>query len=439
MHPYKAAEQFLRTHHIRDCTITVALSGGADSVCLLYCLLHVQKEMGLHIGAIHVQHGLRGEESRRDERFCRMLCEKWGVPLTVVRGDVQGWRRTHGGSVETAARECRYAAFAAHGGYIATAHTASDQFETMLFRLVRGSGLRGLCGIPPVREQYLRPLLTVSREEVEAFLREKALPFVTDSTNSEETYTRSYLRQRVVPLLYRVNPAAVQTAAQTAEILREEEDLLAQAAASAYADALQADGSLTGLAALHPALQRRCIRQFLTCHGLPAGLTQTEAVRALLRTGGRLALREQWVCVSHGTVFLQNMQNDAPQTVLHLGKNRIFSDVFVEASLILRSETEKFASVYNLFTDSVLDYDIIKEYATLHSRVPGLRMQPAGRTHHVSVKKWMNACVPPAKREKIHFLSDAQGLLWVEGLGVAAHAAVTPRTERMLLLRVSTA
>ncbi len=430
MRPLDAVRTFLRQHDIRETAVTAALSGGADSVCLLHCLREC-RDFGLQLSAIHVQHGLRGEESLRDERFCRELCEAWGIPLTVVTVEVP----QHTGSLEEAARECRYAAFAAHtNGYVATAHTASDNFETMLFRLVRGTGLRGLAGIPPVRERYLRPLLQVSRAEVETYLREHSIGYVTDSTNLTDDYARNYLRHQAVPLLQRQNPALEQTAAETADILRTEEDFLADAAEHAYAQALQPDGSLRGLRMLHPALQRRCIRKFLEGNDLPASFPQIAAVQALLENGGRTELQRggTWVCVSRGMLFLEHPQT--AETILQIGKNCLYPGISVEAALVLREDEEKFASVHKKFTDFTLDYDIIKGCARLHSRQPGLRMIPAGRSHHVSVKKWLNEAVPPQKRQRIHYLSDDSGLLWAEGLGPAAHAAVTEQTQRMLVL-----
>lgn len=435
--PVQAVRAFLLSEQMYDVSVTAALSGGADSVCLLYCLLQLREEFRLTVTALHVQHQLRGTESDRDEDFCKQLCAQWQVPLTVVPVDVQAFRQAHGCSVEEAARECRYAAFAAHtDGFVATAHTASDNFETMLFRLVRGSGLKGLCGIPPRRDRYLRPLLHVTREDVERCLAENDTPFVTDSSNLSEDHTRNFLRNSVVPLLRQVNPSLDSTAAETAAILRDEQAFLNEAASAAYAAAKQPDGSLKGLAALHPALQRRCIQMFLNEHALKPG--SINAVQALLQNGGRIELvrGSTWACVSRDVLFLQKRAGDDPSVLLKIGKNTIFPGYFVETELILRSDAEKFASVHKKFTDSVLDYDIIKEYAVLHARQPGMKLLPSGKKHHVSVKKWLNECVPPPERQFVHYLSDADGLLWAEGLGVAAHAAVTEQTRRMLVLRV---
>ena len=160
--------------------VLVALSGGADSTALLLSL----RELGYPVRAFHLNHCLRGAESDRDEAFCRRLCEKLGVELTVERVDIAA--AAGDSAVEETARRIRYARLehAAHGAKIAVAHNADDNLETMLFHLVRGTGAKGLTGIPPVRGRIIRPLIAVERSEIEAFLRERGQDFVTDSTNA---------------------------------------------------------------------------------------------------------------------------------------------------------------------------------------------------------------------------------------------------------------
>ena len=174
--------------------VLVALSGGADSAALLLSL----RELGYSVRAFHLNHCLRGAESDRDEAFCRRLCEKLGVELTVERVDIAA--AAGDSAVEETARRIRYARLehAAHGAKIAVAHNADDNLETMLFHLVRGTGAKGLTGIPPVRGRIIRPLIEVERREIEAFLRERGQDFVTDSTNADTVYTRNRLRQEVV-------------------------------------------------------------------------------------------------------------------------------------------------------------------------------------------------------------------------------------------------
>ena len=185
-------------------TVLLALSGGADSVALLCAL----RALGYPVRAFHLNHCLRGAESDRDEAFCRALCERLGVPLTVERIDVRA--QTAGEGIEAAARRIRYErlAAAAQGAKIATAHTADDNLETMLFHLARGTGPKGLAGIPPVRDGVIRPLIGVERAQVEAYLAELGQDYVTDSTNLADSYTRNRIRHGVVPALRQINPEA---------------------------------------------------------------------------------------------------------------------------------------------------------------------------------------------------------------------------------------
>lgn len=435
-----AVRQFLQTRDCRNCRIDAAFSGGADSVALLHTLWQLREEFGLDVRAIHIQHNLRGAESLRDEQFCRDFCEVLGIPLTVVSCDVQGYAAAHRLSVETAARECRYAAFSAHcSGAIATAHTASDNLETVLMRLTRGTGLKGLCGIPPVRDQFLRPLLHVTRAQVEDYVRQQGLSHVEDSTNAQDVYRRNYLRCHVVPALRQCNPSVEDACTAMTEDLQLDADFLAQQADTAYVQCLQADGSLRSLNALHPAIRRRCIAKLLAAHSL-ASRQNILTVCRLLETGGTAELAYGGIRahVSRDTLWLEQPVQEVRRIPLTIGKNRLFEGMYAEAEVICRDDAEKFARIHTMFANSVLDYDIINGNAALHSRIPALYLRKAGHTHRISIKKWLNANVPPAQRSTVHYLSDESGLLWVQGLGAAEHAAVTERTQRMLWLHIIT-
>lgn len=440
LRPLDEVRRFLQKNGFTHCRICAALSGGADSVCLLDCLQRLSGELSLDICAVHVQHGLRGAESDRDEQFCRDFCQSRHIPLTVCREDVRRYAAKKRLSIETAARECRYQAFekACEQGYIATAHTASDNMETLLLRICRGTGLRGLCGIPPVRGRYIRPMLYLSREDVENYLWEKGLSFVTDSTNAEDSYSRNYVRLHIVPRLRHLNPSLFRTLSSMTGSLREDMDFLEKNAASVWEQCRQPDGSVRGLEKFHPALQARCIAALLQENGISPDHRRITDVRELLRKGGRMELERggKRALVGKGILWIAPPPEIPGRTELQMGKNQIFSSRYVEASCILRTEKEKFARIHTMFANSVLDYDIIKGGAVLHGREEGLRFCPAGREHSVSIKKWLNEAVALPEREYVHFLSDEEGLLWVQGLGAAGRAAVTERTQKMLLLRV---
>lgn len=205
----------------------VALSGGADSVALLLLL----DEMGYKVHALHCNFHLRGEESDRDERFCEDLCLKKNIPFHRIHFDTLMYAETHKMSVEMAARELRYRYFeqlrkdiGAEG--ICVAHHQDDTVETVLLNLVRGTGLRGLTGIQPRNGAILRPLLCVTRTEIEAYLATKQQDYVIDSTNLETDFVRNKIRLQVVPLLRQLNPAVSENIVRTAEHLTEAQKVL---------------------------------------------------------------------------------------------------------------------------------------------------------------------------------------------------------------------
>ena len=208
--------------------VLCALSGGADSVCLLYWLS--QRE-NITVIAAHFNHQLRGEESDRDENFVRDLCGQWDIPLTVGRGDVPAFAQREGLTTEEAARVLRYAflegaAEKENCDRILTAHNAGDNAETLLMHLLRGSGLKGLTGIDPRRGKLSRPFLTTSRQEIEDYLKAHARPHVQASTNQDDRYLRNRVRRQLVPLMEEMNPGFVRRLTETIPRLREDDNCL---------------------------------------------------------------------------------------------------------------------------------------------------------------------------------------------------------------------
>ena len=215
------------------CTIVVGVSGGADSVCLLFVLLEYAKKMPLKLLAVHVNHGLR-PDAGEDAAFVERLCRQEGVPFFLREADVNAFADNEKCSTEEAGRMLRYRAFreiaaSLSADRIAVAHNGNDLAETTLFHLFRGSGLKGLCGIPPVREEIIRPLLCLQRDEIEGYLKERGISFRTDSTNLEDDYTRNRIRHYVLPFAQeQVSAGSVAHIFRTAEILSEVEEYLEQ-------------------------------------------------------------------------------------------------------------------------------------------------------------------------------------------------------------------
>ena len=245
--------------------ILCAVSGGADSMCLLHWLSANAESMEITVLAAHFEHG--GEESLRDQRFVEAFCEERHIPLLLGRGDVPAYAVENGLGMEEAARELRYSFLektAEENGCIriATAHNAEDNAETVLLNLIRGSGLAGLCGIPPVRGIIVRPLLAVTRAEIERYLLENGVSHVEDSSNASDRYSRNRLRHRVIPILREINPAFGQAVLRSGELLREDEDYL-DSLADAFVQEHCREGSVRSkeLAALPGPVQSRVIRR----------------------------------------------------------------------------------------------------------------------------------------------------------------------------------
>ncbi|MCM1055499.1 MAG: tRNA lysidine(34) synthetase TilS [Bacteroides sp.] len=190
--------------------VIVALSGGADSVTLLHCLNEIKDELGFELSACHVNHNLRGKDSDSDQAYAEELCAKMNIPIRSFSVDVSGTAEKHQ-SVEERARALRYKVFSEEarrlGARVATAHSSCDNTETVLLNMLRGTGLKGLCGIPPVRDYLIRPLILCTREEIESYCKEKGLGFVTDKTNFSTAYTRNKVRLELIPKLLEINPS----------------------------------------------------------------------------------------------------------------------------------------------------------------------------------------------------------------------------------------
>lgn len=230
--------------------VVVGLSGGPDSVFLLYALYTLQPRMDFTLRAVHVHHGIRGAEADRDEAFSEKLCAKLEIPFQAVHVAAPAYAAQHGLSLEEAARILRYEALEAArqqltqapAAWIAVAHHLDDQAETVLHNLVRGAGLRGLAGMENRRNHVIRPLLSIKREDILKWLKQNDIPYVTDSTNADPHYTRNRIRSTVLPELREINPEASAHIAHSAALLREA-DAYFHALALQYVDA---HATLTG-------------------------------------------------------------------------------------------------------------------------------------------------------------------------------------------------
>lgn len=225
--------------------VIVALSGGSDSVTLLHCLKALEAELDITVYACHINHNLRGEDSDSDQAYVQRLCEITKTPLRVFSVDVSGTLQKHQ-STEERARELRYEVFEQLseelGAKVATAHNACDNAETVLMNMLRGTGLKGLCGIPPVRDYLIRPLISCSKEEILGYCKENELKYVTDMTNFSTAYTRNKLRLELMPKLLEINPSLIDTVGRMTRNLTSDSEFLEKTAQEALDSARLNDG-----------------------------------------------------------------------------------------------------------------------------------------------------------------------------------------------------
>ena len=292
--------------------VVAALSGGADSVSLLFALSKLSQELDFTLSACHVNHGLRGEESDSDMRFCQELCDRLGIELHILNTDVRDFQKKHE-SIEETARRVRYDFFAevSQGKKLATAHNCNDSAETVLLNMMRGTGLKGLCGIPPVRGNIIRPLIRCTRDEVESYCAENALSYVTDKTNLSDDYTRNKVRHSILPEIMKINSSFLETASRMQQHLREDSDLLESMAAQALENAKTEGGYKTAeLSALPKPIRTRVIKKILSGGGIePSTLRISMTDDILLAGKGKInPCRNRFVIVKKGMIYVEAEQ-----------------------------------------------------------------------------------------------------------------------------------
>lgn len=416
--------------------LLVGLSGGADSAALLLCL----RELGYNVIACHVNHSIRGEEADRDQRFCEKLCCRLGIDITVKRVDVPAYCSTHSVSEEEGARLLRYKALSEIAAdKICTAHNLDDCLETTLFNLARGTGLKGISSIPPVRDNVIRPLIECSREDIEEFLAERGQTFVTDSTNLTDEYSRNKLRHRVVPVLREINPSLLETFSRTLGYIREDSKYLENQADTAFSEICEEDGySCKGIMGLELPLRRRVIMRILAKNEIEVGQDKIELIEQLIIKGEKASVKSNCFAYTRsGTLYIysaENAENDAedlipitPDSVLSWQGRRIGFEIL--------EIDGKFENVNKKFANSCLDYDKIKGVVVLRKRRSGDKVQLVNRDFRSDVRVLMKQAFPAHKRDSAVLLADDEGIVLAEKFGAADRVRIDDGTRRALIFR----
>ncbi len=431
--------------------MVAAVSGGADSVVLLHVLQGLSAEWRLTLTVAHLDHGLRRQEGREDATFVEDYAASLDLPCVVERADVAAYCRQNGCSTEQGAREVRYdflrrVQMDHHANKVATGHTADDQAETVLMRLIRGSGSSGLSAIRPIRDGWIiRPMLDVTSEEISVYARTLGLSFRVDSTNLDQDVLRNRVRHHLVPLLRReYNPHIVQGLGRLAAVSRGEAEYLDEQARTFLAEHSRiAHGktlhmNLDAWPDAAPAVQRVLVRHLVRAvGGSEARLTydQVEETRAWIAEGGtgrlqelpdgiRMECRSAELVACRGTFKPYRLEFKVPGQVEVPNSNlsiRIEEGPAGEAPAATPHR-------------AVFDADTVPRRWTVRSREPGDRMSPYGLDGHKSLKKLFNEWdVPRMLRNRVPVVTDGNRVLWVAGHRQSNEGLVTGKTRRVMV------
>lgn len=403
--------------------VVVALSGGADSVTLLLALNALSVVHRFKLSAIHVNHMIRGAEADRDEEFCRALCADKAVDFYSVHIDVPAIARCTGQSIELCARQQRYSAFESYCkdygiDYIATAHNANDNAETVLYNVLRGTGLDGVCGIPKKRGNIIRPILGKTRAEILQFLSEHNQSYVTDSTNLENDYTRNYIRNVLLPSAKKINIDAVGALNKLARAATDDCTYLNTAVRRALADGKRK------ISDFPPAMKSRAVRSLCaeSCGFVPES-KHIYAICDGLTKGGEhhYSLPNGYIAVTcNGLLTFKRADGHVAvlsPAVLHEGENS-FADGMVNVSLYSGSFKKPTEHSLPLTFTASFDKPSLVGNLKVHPRQTGDCYIVRGMSRNVK-KCLINKKVPASLRDILPIICDDAGILFVPFIGIA--------------------
>lgn len=444
--------------------VILGVSGGADSVCLLFLLLEYAKKVPLKLSAVHVNHGIR-PDAAQDAEYVEKLCKEQKIPFYLIKADVKGYAEDEKCSEEDAGRRLRYEAFyktmeEVGADRIAVAHNCNDRAETMLFHLFRGSGLKGLCGIRPVRQEIIRPILCLERKEIEDYLTERRIAWRTDSTNRTDDYARNRIRHHILPYVEKeLARGCVAHMARTADVLTEMEEYMGQQIRKARENCVkESEGrfelSVDGFRELHPAIQKRLLhllaeelsptgKDILAVHielilqlfegtgsrrvDLPM---EIEAVRSYTKViVGKSRKYERFPL---GSVISGEQLAEKGECRVDLGQGRTLEFTLFSVGQYEEVPRKRYTKWF--------DCDKIKESVCVRYRQSGDYLSIAdgqGKMIHKSLKDYMiTEKIPREDRESIPLLAEGSHVLWMVGSRISEYYKVDRNTKRILQVQL---
>jgi len=421
--------------------VVAAVSGGSDSMALLFALNSIKEECEFELCAAHVNHCIRGEDADRDELFVRNKCEELGVEVHIRKSDVVKMASEQGIGLEECGRNVRYEFFNSLGDnvVIATAHNLSDRAETFLFNFARGSALRGLCSIPPVRDNIIRPLIDCSKEEILAFCESNGIEYVNDITNDDVKYSRNRIRHNVVTELFEINPSFEKCAGRCIDSLNEDELYLSSLADDAVEKAICKNGYDTAVLSQLPLpiKKRAVVRIIEKSADVTVEAKFINGICNMLISGGSMQINgDVTVRVRKGLLDFPKKVIDTPKPQT-LENGIVFGNAYIKTEIINRAETNNLQFISKNGLEYYLDCDKIHGRVIIRSREEGDSVTLASRKCTKSLKKLFNElAIPPEDRCGVAVFADDDGVVLVEGAGVARRVAVDNGTKNILKITV---
>lgn len=401
--------------------VLVAVSGGADSMVLLNYLIDVKDKYSIDICVAHIEHGIRGDESKGDAKFVEEFCYKKNIPFYLKTIDAPKLAKEQGVGVEEVSRKERYKFFnSIECDKIATAHNLTDNVETLIFRLSRGTGLKGACSIPPVRGKIIRPLIEISSLEIRNYCKTDNIPFRIDSTNNDNTYSRNLIRLDILPLLEKLNSDYQNNIANFISSINEDNSYIENQAKALYDDAVSKSGiDIAIISEFDIAIRKRVIKLYFENNGACLDAYHLNEIEKLLYSSGKIQICGNLFAISSkGYLRLADMQKRS-----NLGE-------FVKEILNINEFKAKNIDFY-------CDCDKIIGSVTVRKRKAGDTIKPSGRGVTKTLKKLFNeTAYPIEKRDNEIVVCDNDGIIGVIGICADERVKLDKSTKRVFSIKL---
>ena len=427
--------------------IVVGLSGGADSVALTYFLYKISENFKLKIIGCHINHGIRGEEANSDQKFVRDFCNKLGINLLEKTVNLPSLLKKSNKSSEELGREIRYQFFNECGNKynakIATAHNMNDNVETVILNLIRGTGIKGLCGIPRKRDNIIRPFINFTRQDIEKYCEDNSLSFVTDSSNLTSDYSRNIIRNEMVPIISKINPNFTSTINRNCGIILEDELYLSKKTEEFLKNISIADGySISRLSRYSNNIKNRLIQKILKLNDLPYSYQKIKIILEFLykdnKKSSLIMSNDKYIYKAKDFFKIKNIEKS---DIRDNGNNFDYSLDDDRGKRYVRYEIRNYDDMKDIIKKdkSILkrcvDYDKVVGELRVRNRRDGDKIRISYRNVTKSLKKLFNEEKILIKdRDKISVVYDDVGIIWVHIFGANERVEVGSDTKRILFL-----